>query len=83
MDEFGQPLFEGNEILDLQQIEFLLVDFKKTENKKKFKKGDKNGGSATSVKKKTKTIENSNSKSKVQTKLEYFDDTVMHHSMMD
>ena len=77
MDKFGQPLFEGNETLDLQQIEFLLVDFKKTENKKKFKKGDKNGGSATSVKKKTKTIANSNSKSKVQTKLEYFDDTVM------
>ena len=75
IDEFGQPLFEGNEILDLQQIEFLLVDFKKTEDKKKIKKGDKNGGSATSVKKKTKTI--ANSKSKVQTKLEYFDDTVM------
>ena len=37
MDEFGQPLFEGNEILDLKQIEFLLVDFKKTENKKKCK----------------------------------------------
>ena len=79
MDELGQPLFEGNEILDLKQIEFLLVDFKKNENKKKCKKGDKNGGSATTVKKKTKTMANSNSKSKskVQTKLEYFDDTVM------
>ena len=75
MDEFGQPLFEGNEILDLKQIEFLLVDFKKTENKKKCKKGDKNSGSATSVKKKTKTM--SNSKSKGPTKLEYFHDTVM------
>ena len=79
MDEFGQPLFERNELLDLQQIEFLLIDFKKTENKKKCKKGDKNGGSATSVKKKTKTMANSNSKSKskVQTKLQCFDDTVM------
>ena len=70
MDEFGQPLFEENELLDLQQIEFLLIDFKK-----KCKKGDKIRGSATPVKKKTKTMANSNSK--VQTKMEYFDDTVM------
>ena len=83
MDEFGQPLFAKNEILDLKQIEFLLIEFKKKENRgksKKTQKGDENSESATtSVKKKTKTMAKSNSKlkSKVQTKMEYFDDTVM------